>query len=85
MVPLLPQIRRHDGEHGALELVIHEKTCGDPSMCGARGIRNILGINFTYSTFCCSTDLCNGVAEEFSAFWRLLVFTPFLLVLIYLC
>lgn len=59
---------------GALELVIHEKSCGDPSMCGAHGTRSMFGANFTYDTFCCSTDLCNTASAGLSIFQGLSLF-----------
>ncbi|TFJ96211.1 BolA family transcriptional regulator [Platysternon megacephalum] len=51
------------GRRGALELVVFEKSCGEAALCGARGTRWLLGANFTYSTACCSSDLCNGGAR----------------------
>lgn len=67
---------------GALELVIHEKSCGDPSMCGAHGTRSMFGANFTYDTFCCSTDLCNRGSVGFSTFWGVMLFTIFSCILV---
>uniref|UniRef100_A0A803T9X8 UPAR/Ly6 domain-containing protein n=1 Tax=Anolis carolinensis TaxID=28377 RepID=A0A803T9X8_ANOCA len=62
------------GHRGALELVIHEMSCGNPSMCGLRGTRSMLGTNFTYYTTCCSTDLCNkAVRQDLHIFWGLLL------------
>ncbi|KAF7236195.1 Lymphocyte antigen 6G6e, partial [Varanus komodoensis] len=63
------------GRRGAFELVIQNKNCGDSSMCGAHGTHSMLGTNFTYYTYCCSTDLCNGASGKFRAFWELLTLT----------
>uniref|UniRef100_A0A8D0GYU4 UPAR/Ly6 domain-containing protein n=1 Tax=Sphenodon punctatus TaxID=8508 RepID=A0A8D0GYU4_SPHPU len=61
------------GHRGALQLVIYEKSCGGPSLCWTHGIRWVLGANFTYSTSCCSTDLCNGAREGLSTgLWAVL-------------
>ncbi|CAM5159226.1 unnamed protein product [Eretmochelys imbricata] len=51
------------GPRAALELVVYEKSCGEAKLCGAWGMRWLLGANFTDSTACCSSDLCNGGAR----------------------
>ncbi|XP_077187375.1 uncharacterized protein LOC143834424 [Paroedura picta] len=73
------------GRRGALELVIQEKSCGDPSMCWAHGTRSMLGTNFTYSTSCCSTDLCNRGAGGLSASQGLLTVSLLSVVRVSLC
>ncbi|KAJ7317311.1 hypothetical protein JRQ81_003473 [Phrynocephalus forsythii] len=67
---------------GAFEVVIHEMSCGDPSMCNLHGTRSMLGTNFTYYTSCCSTDLCNKSAGTVPRpFWGLLVVSTLSIVL----
>ncbi|XP_060094210.1 CD59 glycoprotein-like [Heteronotia binoei] len=73
------------GHRGALELVIQEKSCGDPSMCWAHGTRSMLGANFTYSTSCCSTDLCNRGAGGLGTSRGLLTVSILSVVMVYLC
>ncbi|XP_060127137.1 protein Bouncer-like [Zootoca vivipara] len=70
------------GHRGALELVIYEKTCGDPSMCGAHGTRPILGTNFTFYSSCCDTDLCNSAARGLSLFWGQAALIPLSVILV---
>ncbi|MGH0143130.1 UNVERIFIED_CONTAM: hypothetical protein FKN15_053223 [Acipenser sinensis] len=45
---------------GGLQLVLYEKSCVLPSLCGLTGEKIAMGINFTFTNTCCDTDLCNS-------------------------
>ncbi|XP_041091415.1 protein Bouncer-like [Polyodon spathula] len=48
------------GRTGGVQLVIYEKSCILPSLCGLTGEKFAMGINFTFTNTCCDTDLCNS-------------------------
>ncbi|XP_061531466.1 sperm acrosome membrane-associated protein 4-like [Phycodurus eques] len=59
------------GQKGEFCVVLYERSCIQPVLCGVTGQRSIMGLNFTFTNECCNTHLCNGatatsntVAEE---------------------
>ncbi|XP_006013400.1 prostate stem cell antigen-like [Latimeria chalumnae] len=48
------------GKKGDFQITFHEKSCAASLMCDVVGTKTTLGINFTYHSTCCDTDLCNG-------------------------
>ncbi|XP_038163625.1 protein Bouncer-like [Cyprinodon tularosa] len=50
------------GQKGDFQVVLYEKSCVLPSLCGVRGERFALGLNFTFTNQCCRTHLCNTAA-----------------------
>ncbi|XP_077577529.1 uncharacterized protein LOC144199634 [Stigmatopora nigra] len=58
------------GEKGEMRVVLSEKSCIHPSLCGLTGHKSIMGLNFTFTNQCCDTHLCNGAAISHSAtYW----------------
>ncbi|XP_077432482.1 uncharacterized protein LOC144058112 [Vanacampus margaritifer] len=50
------------GQKGAFHVVIYEKSCILPALCGVSGQKSIMGLNFTFTNKCCDTHLCNRAA-----------------------
>ncbi|XP_069491254.1 lymphocyte antigen 6 complex locus protein G6c [Ambystoma mexicanum] len=48
------------GYRGDFQFVLHDRSCSVANLCDKSGMRSVLGINFTYHTTCCDTDLCNA-------------------------
>ncbi|KAM6994919.1 uncharacterized protein LKV04_007223 [Tautogolabrus adspersus] len=57
------------GEKGDLRVVLYEKSCILPSLCGVTGEKYTMGLNFTFTNECCNTHLCNGAATLAAPFW----------------
>ncbi|KAM3614692.1 uncharacterized protein V6R79_018066 [Siganus canaliculatus] len=57
------------GEKGDFHVVLYEKSCILPSMCGVTGQKYTMGINFTFTNECCSTHLCNRAATLPPRYW----------------
>lgn len=47
------------GSAGDLRVVLYEKSCVLPVLCGVTGEKYALGLNFTFINECCNTHLCN--------------------------
>ena len=47
---------------GHFRVVLYEKSCVLPSLCGVTAQKHTMGLNFTFTNECCSTHLCNGAA-----------------------
>uniref|UniRef100_A0A8C5G3M2 Ly6 domain containing, pigment cell n=1 Tax=Gouania willdenowi TaxID=441366 RepID=A0A8C5G3M2_GOUWI len=66
------------GEKGDFRVVLYEKSCVLPSMCGVTGVKYTMGLNFTFTNTCCDTHLCNGAVTPAAPYWTitaLLLFT----------
>uniref|UniRef100_A0A8D3DE55 UPAR/Ly6 domain-containing protein n=1 Tax=Scophthalmus maximus TaxID=52904 RepID=A0A8D3DE55_SCOMX len=50
------------GENGHVRVVLYEKSCILPSLCGVTGEKYTMGLNFTFTNECCNTHLCNRAA-----------------------
>ncbi|TRY93341.1 hypothetical protein DNTS_007724 [Danionella cerebrum] len=57
------------GLRGDLEIVLYEKSCALPALCGLTGSKFAMGLNFTFSSDCCETMLCNGSTASSAFFW----------------
>ncbi|XP_047676988.1 sperm acrosome membrane-associated protein 4-like [Tachysurus fulvidraco] len=55
-------------QKGDIQVVLREKSCSLPAMCGVTGHKVVMGLNFTYTTECCESNLCNGSAVPRSVF-----------------
>lgn len=47
---------------GDFRVVLYEKSCVLPILCGVTGEKYTMGLNFTFTNECCNTHLCNGAA-----------------------
>lgn len=54
---------------GDFRVVLYEKSCILPSLCGVTGEKHTMGLNFTFTNECCNTHLCNGAATPATPFW----------------
>lgn len=63
---------------GDFHVVLHEKSCILPSLCGVVGEKYIMGLNFTFANECCNTHLCNG-ATPATHYWTITLLTPLIL------
>lgn len=68
---------------GDFQVVLYEKSCVLPALCGLTGEKFALGLNFTFTNDCCDTLLCNGVSSS-SAFFLSSSLLSLLLTLFYL-
>ncbi|XP_044064221.1 sperm acrosome membrane-associated protein 4-like [Siniperca chuatsi] len=57
------------GEKGDFCVVLYEKSCVLPSLCGVTGEKYTMGLNFTFTNECCNTHLCNGAATPATPNW----------------
>ncbi|XP_037640846.1 sperm acrosome membrane-associated protein 4-like [Sebastes umbrosus] len=57
------------GEKGDFRVVLYEKSCIPPSLCGATGERRTMGLNFTFTNECCDTHLCNRAPTPANTYW----------------
>lgn len=53
---------------GDFQVVLYEKSCIFPALCGLTGEKFALGLNFTFTNDCCDTLLCNGVSSSPAVF-----------------
>lgn len=60
---------------GDFRVVLYEKSCILPSMCGVTGQKYTMGINFTFTNECCNTHLCNGAAIPATPYWTATLLT----------
>ncbi|XP_014892375.1 prostate stem cell antigen-like isoform X1 [Poecilia latipinna] len=51
------------GQKGDLRVVLYEKSCVLPALCGVTGEKFALGLNFTFINECCNTHLCNAAGR----------------------
>uniref|UniRef100_A0A669DRY5 Ly6 domain containing, pigment cell n=1 Tax=Oreochromis niloticus TaxID=8128 RepID=A0A669DRY5_ORENI len=63
------------GEKGDFRVVLYEKSCVLPSLCGITGEKYALGLNFTFINECCNTHLCNDAAISAAPYWTGTLFT----------
>ncbi|KAM9782785.1 uncharacterized protein ACB057_015059 [Neosynchiropus ocellatus] len=49
---------------GDYRVVLYERSCVLPSLCGVTGSKFAMGLNFTFTNECCNTHLCNGAATN---------------------
>ncbi|XP_012712358.2 protein Bouncer [Fundulus heteroclitus] len=54
---------RAEGQRGDFRVVLYEKSCVLPALCGVTGEKYALGLNFTFTNECCNTHLCNTAAS----------------------
>ncbi|XP_026225918.1 sperm acrosome membrane-associated protein 4-like [Anabas testudineus] len=66
------------GEKGDFHVVLHEKSCILPTLCGDTGEKSTMGLNFTFTNKCCSTHLCNR-ATPAAHYWTATLLTYFIL------
>ncbi|KAL7849181.1 hypothetical protein SRHO_G00208040 [Serrasalmus rhombeus] len=52
------------GQRGDFQVVLYEKSCVLPSLCGIAGEKFAMGLNFTFTNECCDTHLCNGATTS---------------------
>ncbi|KAJ4930943.1 hypothetical protein JOQ06_025244 [Pogonophryne albipinna] len=57
------------GEKGDFLVVLYEKSCVLPSLCGAKGEKHTMGLNFTFTNECCNTHLCNRAEAPATRYW----------------
>ncbi|XP_061086399.1 sperm acrosome membrane-associated protein 4-like [Conger conger] len=57
------------GKRGDFRVVLYEKSCILSSLCGISGEKYAMGINFTFTNECCSTNLCNGATSNAASIW----------------
>ncbi|XP_068180669.1 sperm acrosome membrane-associated protein 4-like [Antennarius striatus] len=57
------------GEKGDFHVVLHDKSCILPILCGVTGERYTMGLNFTFTNECCNTHLCNEAPETSTPCW----------------
>ncbi|XP_047454893.1 protein Bouncer-like [Mugil cephalus] len=50
------------GQKGDFRVVLYEKSCVLPALCGVTGEKYAMGLNFTFTNECCNTHLCNEAA-----------------------
>lgn len=66
---------------GDFHVVLNDKSCILPSLCGITdGRYALLGLNVTFTNERCETNLCNGVAKPTAPYW-----TDMLITLLSLC
>ncbi|KAM6910427.1 tektin-like protein 1 [Xenentodon cancila] len=64
------------GQKGDFRVVLYEKSCVLPVLCGVTGEKYTMGLNFTFTNECCNTHLCNGAAALTSP-WTATLLTLF--------
>ncbi|XP_069571188.1 sperm acrosome membrane-associated protein 4-like [Brachyistius frenatus] len=57
------------GEKGDIRVILYEKSCVLPVLCGLTGHKFTAGLNFTFTNECCNTHLCNGAATASWTSW----------------
>uniref|UniRef100_A0A3Q2PE87 Ly6 domain containing, pigment cell n=1 Tax=Fundulus heteroclitus TaxID=8078 RepID=A0A3Q2PE87_FUNHE len=61
---------RAEGQRGDFRVVLYEKSCVLPALCGVTGEKYALGLNFTFTNECCNTHLCNTAASFVLFYWK---------------
>lgn len=54
---------------GDFKVILYEKSCVIPALCGITGEKYALGLNFTFTNDCCDTLLCNGISTSSAYIW----------------
>ncbi|XP_030638876.1 sperm acrosome membrane-associated protein 4-like [Chanos chanos] len=67
------------GQRGEFQIVLYEKSCVLPSLCGITGEKFAMGLNFTFTNDCCETHLCNRASTPTAVLWAMPVLSLFLL------
>ncbi|XP_041650131.1 lymphocyte antigen 6B-like [Cheilinus undulatus] len=67
------------GVKGDFRVVLNEKSCILPSMCGVTGEKYTMGLNFTFTNECCDTHLCNGASTPPNPSWTVSLLLLFIL------
>ncbi|XP_030014240.1 protein Bouncer-like [Sphaeramia orbicularis] len=57
------------GHKGDFRVVLYEKSCVLPVLCGVTGEKYTMGINFTFTNECCNTHLCNKAPTPGTSYW----------------
>ncbi|XP_042279175.1 sperm acrosome membrane-associated protein 4 isoform X3 [Thunnus maccoyii] len=57
------------GQKGDFRVVLYEKSCVLPALCGITGEKYAMGLNFTFTNECCNTHLCNRAAIPAAPYW----------------
>ncbi|XP_048017853.1 sperm acrosome membrane-associated protein 4-like [Megalobrama amblycephala] len=57
------------GQRGDFKVILYEKSCVIPALCGITGEKYALGLNFTFTNDCCDTLLCNGISTSSAYIW----------------
>ncbi|XP_056142827.1 sperm acrosome membrane-associated protein 4-like isoform X2 [Lampris incognitus] len=60
---------------GDFRVVLYEKSCVLPPLCGLTGEKYAMGLNFTFTNECCSTHLCNTATGPTAPYWRGMLLT----------
>jgi len=60
---------------GDFRVVLYEKSCVLPALCGITGEKYTMGLNFTFTNECCNTHLCNRAATAASPYWTATLLT----------
>lgn len=60
---------------GDFRVVLYEKSCILPSLCGVTGEKYTMGLNFTFTNECCNTHLCNRAATPTTSYWTATLLT----------
>lgn len=60
---------------GDFRVVLYEKSCILPSLCGVTGEKYTMGLNFTFTNECCNTHLCNRAATPTTSYWTAALLT----------
>lgn len=59
----------HSWFSGDFRVVLYEKSCILPSLCGVTGEKYTMGLNFTFTNECCNTHLCNRATTPAALYW----------------
>ncbi|XP_067307715.1 sperm acrosome membrane-associated protein 4-like [Pseudorasbora parva] len=70
------------GQRGDFKVILYEKSCALPALCGLTGEKFALGLNFTFTNDCCDTLLCNGISSTSAGMWSSTLL-PLVLALLY--
>ncbi|KAG9264920.1 sperm acrosome membrane-associated protein 4-like [Astyanax mexicanus] len=57
------------GQRGEFQVVLYEKSCVLPALCGITGEKFAMGLNFTFTNECCDTLLCNEASASSGGFY----------------
>ncbi|XP_077063931.1 sperm acrosome membrane-associated protein 4-like isoform X2 [Siphateles boraxobius] len=57
------------GQRGDFQVTLYEKSCALPVLCGLTGEKFAFGLNFTFTSDCCDTLLCNGISATSAGVW----------------
>nr|XP_061789440.1 protein Bouncer-like [Nerophis lumbriciformis] len=64
------------GQKGESCVVLYERSCVVPPLCGVTAHRSIMGLNFTFTNECCNTHLCNGATATSASTYSATLWSP---------